>query len=234
MARGRPHTPPPRAPSAVAMTSSWSTPGHTAETVKPSGRSTAEPAANIETCQHTRMWEFFVTSLLLMCACVLAAAGPCPEWTETAMQPKAHPDNPSASRYQCEARAGVGGVPDQCCCGPLMNGTWHCLPRVIIAGAQKSGSTALYGYLTLHPNFSPARRKELHAFEAASRWRDKPVALMSYLLSFQAHDPAKVRGVGRRRGCGVPAWVCVWGCVRVFGFRAVSDCVFVRLMYFLV
>ena len=40
-----------------------------------------------------------------------------------------------------------------------------CLPSLLIAGAQKSGSTALTGYLLTHPNFAASVRKEVHYFD---------------------------------------------------------------------
>lgn len=41
------------------------------------------------------------------------------------------------------------------------------LPDFIIIGAQKSGTTSLYAYLTSHPRVAPARRKEVHFFDQA-------------------------------------------------------------------
>jgi hypothetical protein len=41
---------------------------------------------------------------------------------------------------------------------------YHSGPSFIIAGAQKCGTTALWYYLSLHPEIVPAKRKEIHFF----------------------------------------------------------------------
>jgi hypothetical protein len=48
---------------------------------------------------------------------------------------------------------------------PLTPGprAFTCLPSLVIVGAQKSGSTALTGYLLAHPAYRPSVRKEVHA-----------------------------------------------------------------------
>lgn len=52
--------------------------------------------------------------------------------------------------------------------------TWHyrqmswrsrALPNLIIIGAQKSGTTSLYSYLSQHPQLQPAFVKEIHFFD---------------------------------------------------------------------
>lgn len=40
-----------------------------------------------------------------------------------------------------------------------------CLPSLVIAGVQKAGTTALFGYLLHHPSFLNAARKEVHYFD---------------------------------------------------------------------
>lgn len=39
------------------------------------------------------------------------------------------------------------------------------LPRFVILGAQRAGTTSLYEWLCSHPQIQPARRKELHYFD---------------------------------------------------------------------
>lgn len=39
------------------------------------------------------------------------------------------------------------------------------LPDFVVIGAQKSGTSSLYAYLTRHPQVYPARRKEIHFFD---------------------------------------------------------------------
>ena len=41
---------------------------------------------------------------------------------------------------------------------------WRTLPEVIIIGAQKSGTTSLFSYLTQHPQIRAPLRKEIHYF----------------------------------------------------------------------
>lgn len=52
---------------------------------------------------------------------------------------------------------------------PLCRHEYTCFPSVIIAGSQKSGTTALFGYLLHHPNFQPSIRKEVHYFDRNAR-----------------------------------------------------------------
>ena len=47
----------------------------------------------------------------------------------------------------------------------LYGGNVTCFPTLIIIGAQKSGSTALYAYLSLHPQFRSTVSKEMHLFD---------------------------------------------------------------------
>ena len=55
-------------------------------------------------------------------------------------------------------------------------------PAFLILGAQKSGTTSLYRYLTAHPSVKPALRKEIHYFdlnfERGRNW---------YLTHFPSH-----------------------------------------------
>lgn len=96
------------------------------------------------------------------------------------------------SALVCNWEASVSGLPRQCCCVAGLDK--RCLPHVIIAGAQKSGSTALFGYLLFHPNFAKPSRKEVHAFDNRFRWsQDIGSALRSYLQSFEPFNPSKVR-----------------------------------------
>lgn len=47
----------------------------------------------------------------------------------------------------------------------LLTAPWRALPKVIIIGAMKSGTSSLYAYLRRHPDFVPPRKKELHYWE---------------------------------------------------------------------
>jgi hypothetical protein len=62
----------------------------------------------------------------------------------------------------------------QCCCHPRSDAqTVTCMPTFAVIGAQKSGSTALFGYFLMHPQFTPPKKKECHFFDKALRV-DKP------------------------------------------------------------
>lgn len=45
---------------------------------------------------------------------------------------------------------------------------WRALPHFVIVGAQKAGTTSVYHWLSRHRGVVPARRKELHYFDAES------------------------------------------------------------------
>jgi hypothetical protein len=58
------------------------------------------------------------------------------------------------------------------------------LPDFIIVGAQRSGTTSLYRYLTAHPSVVPASRKEVHFFD---------INYDRGLSWYQAHFPLEAR-----------------------------------------
>lgn len=73
----------------------------------------------------------------------------------------------------------------QCCCqGQPVDKYSFCLPSFVIAGAQKSGSSALFSYLTMHPSVAPTRSKELHFFD-----RGKTLAWSASQLPHAMMDP---------------------------------------------
>ena len=69
-----------------------------------------------------------------------------------------------------------------------LNGT-VCMPTLVIFGAQKSGSTALAGYLATGPNVRFARRKEVHYFDSPQR---NCQGTASYLRGFAGDAASKV------------------------------------------
>ncbi len=68
-------------------------------------------------------------------------------------------NNSNRNNNRAHSEGGTGGGDD-----PAGDVAIVCLPAFIIIGAQKSGSTAMLGYFLFHPDFAPARRKELHFF----------------------------------------------------------------------
>lgn len=63
------------------------------------------------------------------------------------------------------------------------DGDWRCFPSLIIAGAQKCGSTALTGFLLHHPRLRFGRAKELHYFD---KNESQCVGALPYLMHFPA------------------------------------------------
>ena len=55
---------------------------------------------------------------------------------------------------------------NQCCCW-LGEGAFSCLPSVVVVGAQKAGTTALFSMLAQHPWIGITRFKEMHFFNKA-------------------------------------------------------------------
>lgn len=47
----------------------------------------------------------------------------------------------------------------------MVTSRWRRLPDFLVIGAQKSGTTSLYAYLTSHPQVRRARTKEVHYFD---------------------------------------------------------------------
>ena len=61
----------------------------------------------------------------------------------------------------------------------------RCLPHAVVIGSQKSGSTALFGYLISHPNVSTPLRKEMHYFDR----RAPKLGLLRYFRFFADSRP---------------------------------------------
>jgi hypothetical protein len=100
---------------------------------------------------------------------------------------------PQTRDIQCTEVPSANHLPAQCCCD-IGSGVRRCLPHIIIAGAQKSGSTALFGYFLHHPEFGAPSRKEIHSFDKGMRWRADPLlTLHNYLMSFPVQSVEAVR-----------------------------------------
>jgi len=52
--------------------------------------------------------------------------------------------------------------------GRQLSSRLRCLPNTIIVGAQKAGTSSLYGYLTQHPDILGSNRKEVHYFDGGT------------------------------------------------------------------
>ena len=82
--------------------------------------------------------------------------------------------SPMRSRIQCCCHytpppngtvLGPMGRPGASDPSPSVAPPFTCLPSLVIVGAQKSGSTALFSFFLRHPQVRPALRKELHFFD---------------------------------------------------------------------
>ncbi len=75
-------------------------------------------------------------------------------------------------------------------------------PSFLILGAQRSGTTSLYGYLGAHPEVLPAMRKEVHYFDfqhgKGRNW---------YLAHFPTSHPLRRRGVSTLTGEATPYYL---------------------------
>jgi len=79
------------------------------------------------------------------------------------------------------------------------------LPDFVVIGAQKAGTSSLYGQLTAHPSVLPAIRKELHFFDR------RPVPLVRYQAWFPPR--AALAALDARTGRGItgeatPFYLC--------------------------
>jgi len=95
-----------------------------------------------------------------------------------------------AVRYSglCETVNARGTKASQTCCQIQGDSDqWACLPSMLLIGAQKSGTTALFGHLLEHPEFRPAKPlssvgidKEVHFFDTDHEWNAGPHQYLSH------------------------------------------------------
>src|SRR5207249_2276295 len=71
----------------------------------------------------------------------------------------------------------------------LLTGPVRRLPDFLIVGAQKSGTTSLYHYLSAHRLVMPAATKEIHFFNS-----NYHRGLSWYRSHFPLNRPAKITG----------------------------------------
>ena len=114
------------------------------------------------------------------------------------------------------------GVPPQCCCRTIndVNSPERCLPHVVIIGAQKSGSTALFSYFLLHPDFSRPQKKEIHYFDRRPGFRRyldqlpeyNPLKVCRRLVAVLASDAPQLTRMGGKQGqiCGRDNHLVAW------------------------
>jgi hypothetical protein len=95
---------------------------------------------------------------------------------------------------QCLTLTAANGLPSLCCAKdkisnlsdtktPLHNVSLVCLPQFIIAGAQKSGTTALAALLSEHSGISFSPKKEVHFFDRSKYFKQ---GLEEYMKAFRS------------------------------------------------
>jgi hypothetical protein len=67
-------------------------------------------------------------------------------------------------------------------------------PNFFIVGAPKSGTTALYSYLKVHPQVFFPHRKEIHYFCSDLSYRTPPISQNEYLSYYKKADNHKIVG----------------------------------------
>ncbi|MCB0165884.1 MAG: sulfotransferase domain-containing protein [Anaerolineae bacterium] len=68
--------------------------------------------------------------------------------------------------------------------------------KFVIAGAQKSGTTALHKYLYVHPNLCMTKKKELHFFDNDARFTGTSVDYTRYHAFFSPNLQQRLCGEG--------------------------------------
>jgi hypothetical protein len=139
----------------------------------------------------------FRTALVFVALVVAHAAGdgPCGPGilSQALVSSEGHQPVPAQrSNWTCKPFDAGVNLPPRCCCNSPGE-TPTCLPSLVIIGAQKSGSTALFGYFLFHPQISPAKRKEVHFFDRNFRVVHQRADAKTYLMSFHEMKTNMVR-----------------------------------------
>lgn len=104
-----------------------------------------------------------------------------------------------------------------------------CLPSLVVIGAQKSGTTALLGYLLLHPSILPPVLKELHFFDKARRYfptdgtSNQPPASPSSDRQLRGQTVMRQPGSALRSSLGMPVPAAGSPTGAAEGHRSVRD-----------
>jgi hypothetical protein len=64
----------------------------------------------------------------------------------------------------------------------------------VVAGAQKSGTTSLYHYLSQHPDIQMSKIKETHFFDDDDFFKSKPINYSAYHQYFLPAQNKKLLG----------------------------------------
>ena len=72
----------------------------------------------------------------------------------------------------------------------------RCLPNTMIVGAQKSGTSSLFSYLTQHPDILGSSRKEVHYFDGG--WDPRVNSFEKGEYWYRAHFPLMTKGTSQK------------------------------------
>lgn len=119
-------------------------------------------------------------------------------------------------RKRCVAGAAPTSYGQRCCVlahadsGNEVDGLKRCLPSALIVAAQKSGTTALVAYLSLHPQFTPSKKKEQHFFDLDKNYK------RGMLPRYVAKLPAAANARAFVTGEATPSYIAApYSCRRI-------------------
>jgi hypothetical protein len=87
----------------------------------------------------------------------------------------------------CRSLAGPRNSTQVCCRRRSESLEEYCYPSIVVAGAQKAGTTALHSYLLFSPHTRPPSKKELHVFDLDKNFQKFPQSI------FRNFKPTQVR-----------------------------------------
>ena len=76
-----------------------------------------------------------------------------------------------------------------CCTLPPLHTSTTCLPTFIVAGTQKSGTTAAAALLSTSPSISFSKKKEPHFFDVVSKYRQGLTKYLTYFHPWNTSRP---------------------------------------------
>ena len=84
----------------------------------------------------------------------------------------------------CSMYENVTSLTEPVCCLNDRNDSYSCIPKIIIAGTQKSGTTALAGLLSQLPSIVFSKQKEVHFFDKNSSLDKHALDVSNYMKYF--------------------------------------------------
>lgn len=78
-----------------------------------------------------------------------------------------------------------------------LSASFRCLPNTLIVGAQKSGTSSFFSYLTQHPDILGSSRKEVHYFDGG--YNPRIDSFKKGENWYRAHFPLMTKGIDQKR-----------------------------------